>query len=214
LTPKERRVVHLIAQKLGLYHYSVGEGAERYAVVTRIDSEGRNPPARQVSHTLSRAPSAYMVPSATGRDEIIPSLRGKKSMPDMKTLHTSSPRLTSRLSNGNIREGYATIASSSRRTPGGFGSLFGTSLNTNSVSVPPVPAIPNLNISGGTNNTTHQSQVSNIQDSLTSGVLRQPRGPGTSSGFGTRRERVAMSESHARPAAGGLEARSHEPLEI
>ena len=37
LTPKQRRVVHLIAQKLGVYHYSVGEGDERYAVVTRID---------------------------------------------------------------------------------------------------------------------------------------------------------------------------------
>lgn len=37
LTPKQRRVVHLVAQKLGVYHYSVGEGEERYAVVTRID---------------------------------------------------------------------------------------------------------------------------------------------------------------------------------
>ena len=37
LTPKQRRVVHLVAQKLGVYHYSVGEGDERYAVVTRID---------------------------------------------------------------------------------------------------------------------------------------------------------------------------------
>lgn len=37
LSPKQRRVVHLIAQKLGVYHYSVGEGDERYAVVTRID---------------------------------------------------------------------------------------------------------------------------------------------------------------------------------
>lgn len=37
LTSKQRRVVHLIAQKLGVYHYSVGEGDERYAVVTKID---------------------------------------------------------------------------------------------------------------------------------------------------------------------------------
>ena len=37
LAPKQRRVVHLIAQKLGVYHYSVGEGEDRYAVVTRID---------------------------------------------------------------------------------------------------------------------------------------------------------------------------------
>jgi len=37
LSPKQRRVVHLIAQRLGVYHYSVGEGEERYAVVTRRD---------------------------------------------------------------------------------------------------------------------------------------------------------------------------------
>ena len=37
LTAKQRRVVHLVAQKLGVYHYSVGEGEERYAVVTRFD---------------------------------------------------------------------------------------------------------------------------------------------------------------------------------
>lgn len=41
LSPKQRRVVHLVAQKLGVYHYSVGEGENRYAVVTRIERESR-----------------------------------------------------------------------------------------------------------------------------------------------------------------------------
>jgi len=79
LSPKQRRVVHLVAQKLGVYHYSVGEGEERYAVVTRID------PNRQQGqrHTLSRAPSAYLTPSAN--QVTASSLRAKKSMPDMKT---------------------------------------------------------------------------------------------------------------------------------
>jgi len=39
LSPKQRRIVHLVAQKLGVYHYSVGEADERHAVVTRIDPE-------------------------------------------------------------------------------------------------------------------------------------------------------------------------------
>jgi RNA recognition motif-containing protein len=39
LSPKQRRIVHLVAQKLGVYHYSTGEGEERHAVVTRIDPE-------------------------------------------------------------------------------------------------------------------------------------------------------------------------------
>lgn len=43
LTAKQRRVVHLISQKLGVYHYSVGEGDDRYAVVTKIDPHRVNP---------------------------------------------------------------------------------------------------------------------------------------------------------------------------
>lgn len=59
LSPKQRRVVHLIAQKLGVYHYSVGEGEERYAVVTRIDPN-------RVSGTLHLSASLLNVaPAAT-----------------------------------------------------------------------------------------------------------------------------------------------------
>ncbi|KAG1776719.1 hypothetical protein EV702DRAFT_1108700, partial [Suillus placidus] len=67
LSPKQRRVVDLIAQKLGVYHYSVGEGDERYAVVTRIDHNrvGTSLDAkpfiqRAQAATMSRAPSAYL----------------------------------------------------------------------------------------------------------------------------------------------------------
>ncbi|KAI6036886.1 hypothetical protein BKA83DRAFT_4168696 [Pisolithus microcarpus] len=155
LTPKQRRVVHLIAQKLGVYHYSVGEGEDRYAVVTRID------------------PNRYLSPSNT------------HPCPDMKTLHTQAPRLTTRASNGNIREGYATIASPSRRSP---------------APIPPVPSLPATvtGINGGLNE---------------SGVVRQPRGPGVG-GFGLRR--AANNDVGQAPAVRGtgLEARTHEPLEI
>jgi len=193
LSPKQRRVVHLIAQKLGVYHYSVGEGEERYAVVTRIDPNRQQQQGQR--HTLSRAPSAYLSPPSQATASSL--LRAKKSMPDMKTLHTQAPRLSTRSSNGNIREGYATIASPSRRSPGGFGSLFGSSNGFGGGSIPPVPSLP--------------ASVTGIIDSPGSGVVRQPRGPGIG-GFGTRRDRVAVSESQPRSA--GLEARSHEPLEI
>ncbi|KAI9509959.1 hypothetical protein F5148DRAFT_1147920 [Russula earlei] len=194
LSPKQRRIVHLVAQKLGVYHYSVGEGEERYAVVTRIDPE-----KRQQGNThpgLQRMPSAYLTPTSP-TSSISPTLRVKKSMPDMGALRTQAPRLTTRSSNGNIREGYATIASPSRRL-GGFGSIFGnTSLFD---SVPPVPNLPTTVISpNGTDRL----------ESPTSGVVRQPRGPGVG-GFNTRRERVVASESAVR----GLDTRSHEPLEL
>jgi hypothetical protein len=42
LSPKQRRIVHLVAQKLGVYHYSHGEGDERYAIVTRREPDSRS----------------------------------------------------------------------------------------------------------------------------------------------------------------------------
>jgi len=114
-------------------------------------------------------------------------------MPDMKTLQSQMPRLNTRSSNGNIREGYATIASPSRRSPGGFGSLFANSGGFGNGSVPPVPNLP-ASVSG--------------MDSPT--IMRQPRGPGAG-GFESRRDRVVASESQA---IRGVDARSHEPLEI
>ena len=212
LSPKQRRVVHLVAQKLGVYHYSVGEGEERYAVVTRIDpasvstacaaitvcpvltrlpslQQQQAPPGRQ---TLTRAASSYLTPGS----QIANSLRMKKSMPDMKTLQTQAPRLTSRASNGNIREGYATIASPSRRSPGGFASLFGGS-SAFGGAIPPVPSLP-PSVTGAVNGGVGLDQ----------GVVRQPRGPGVG-GFESRRERRESQTQRS-----GLEARSHEPLEI
>ena len=127
-------------------------------------------------------------------------------MPDMKTLHTQAPRLTTRASNGNIREGYATIASPSRRSPGGFGSLFGNGTfgGADGSSIPPVPSLP-ASLGGPING-------SSIAEAPSSNVVRQPRGPSAGGNFGSRRERISASESAA--PRGGLEARSHEPLEI
>ncbi|KJA27300.1 hypothetical protein HYPSUDRAFT_131569 [Hypholoma sublateritium FD-334 SS-4] len=202
LTPKQRRVVHLIAQKLGVYHYSVGEGEDRYAVVTRIDPQRAQP--RQ-PHTLSRAPSAYLSPISP--TTTMNSLRVKKSMPDMKTLHQQAPRLTSRPSNGNIREGYATIGSPSRRVSAGIGSFFSNGSSPfGGSSIPPVPSLPpSALLSGNSLNGGHDNTMS-------SGVVRQPRGPGLS-GFSRRDSRVGVSESQI-SSRGGLDAQTYEPLEI
>nr|GAT55488.1 r3h domain [Mycena chlorophos] len=180
LSPKQRRVVHLVAQKLGVYHYSVGEGEERYAVVTRID------PARQQQqrppHTLSRAPSAYLAQQAS-QSAVQQSLRVKKSMPDMKTLPSQAPRLNPRSSNGNIREGYATI-STPRRQSAGF-SLFSSNGGPFG-GVPPVPSVP----MAGSLSSGHE---------VPGGVVRQPRGPGAG-GFGRRDSRVGLNDPNSSSA--------------
>ncbi|KAG6833493.1 hypothetical protein H0H87_006065 [Tephrocybe sp. NHM501043] len=199
LSPKQRRVVHLLAQKLGVYHYSIGEGDERYVVVTRLEpqrqqqqqqTQVQQTSQRQVPHTLSRAPSAYLTPNSQMTTS---SLRAKKSMPDMKTLHSQAPRLSSRASNGNIREGYATIASPSRRVSPGFSSLFSNGNPfTNGGSVPPVPSLP---ASISPQNGGHEA---------TSNVVRQPRGPGLG-GFGRRDSRVGANESQPRVRTDSLQ---------
>ncbi|QRV75279.1 RNA-binding protein PIN4 [Ceratobasidium sp. AG-Ba] len=201
LSPKQRRVVHLVAQKLGVYHYSVGEGENRYAVVTRIERENRTPITRHASQTLSRAASSYLAPSPTA-----PSLRVKKSMPDMKSLHTppSASRLQPRASNGNIREGFATISAASPRRPSvatTFGSMFGSGGMGSAgagergyggvgMGVPPVPSLPSATDNGLGGSGAGQSSV-----------MRQPRGPGAG-GFARR------------PTGERLDARSHEPLDM
>ncbi|THV08042.1 hypothetical protein K435DRAFT_642926 [Dendrothele bispora CBS 962.96] len=204
LTPKQRRIVHLIAQKLGVYHYSVGEGDERYAVVTRIDPQRQ----QQAQRTLSRAPSAYLTPSATTTQAA--SLRSKKSMPDLKTLHSQAPRLTSRASNGNIREGYATIASPSRRASA-FSLFSSGGAFAGAGSIPPVPNLPSTLQSAGSLNGNGNSG----HDSP-GGVVRQPRGPGAG-GFTRRDSRVGASEGAQQGGGqtrGVLDARTYEPLEI
>lgn len=124
-------------------------------------------------------------------------------MPDMKTLHQQAPRLASRASNGNIREGYATIASPSRRVSSGFGSLFSNgSPFGNGGSVPPVPTLPS---------TLGSATLGGLHENGGSGVVRQPRGPGLT-GFNRRDTRVIASESQA--VRGGLDAQTYEPLEI
>lgn len=124
----------------------------------------------------------------------------------MKTLHTPAPRLSSRSSNGNIREGYATIASSSRRSPGGFGSFFNNTSafgTLGSSSIPPVPSLP-VGINGGTGG-------GGASDGPNSGVVRQPRGPTATNGFSARRERATVSES---TPPRGFESRVHDSLEL
>jgi RNA recognition motif-containing protein len=239
LNPKQRRIVHLVAQKLGVYHYSVGEGDERYAVVTRREphrnsetsgtgtptSERIGPIRHHSTQALNRsflsptsassanpfssstsASSVFQQPSTTTNSS---ALRTKKSMPDIKSLYTIQPRLNSRASNGNIREGYASFSSPIRRTPSGgppsVNQIFGGVSGSN---IPPVPEL-GLGAEGGSGSGT------NTPGGASGHVVRQPRGPGVG-GFLRRRESaVGPTDMSRTPSSmGGLNATTHEPLEI
>ncbi|KAJ3563183.1 hypothetical protein NP233_g9100 [Leucocoprinus birnbaumii] len=121
----------------------------------------------------------------------------------MKTLHSQAPRLHPRASNGNMREGYATIASPSRRISG-FGSLFGNGSPFG--AVPPVPSLPSSIGSGSLNGASPGGHET------LSNVVRQPRGPGVG-GFQRRESRAAPGETTTQ-TRGVLDATTYEPLEI
>lgn len=129
LQARERRIVHLVAQKLDLWHCSVGDGDERYVVVTRgegkvrfhcnvqrsltLDSQSLGRKSSRT--TLNPSASAYLSPYSTAPGQLSPGLRIKKSMPDLRGFHgpvvsrDPARSLTPQRSSGNLRD-YATIS--------------------------------------------------------------------------------------------------------
>ena len=73
LSASERHVVHVVAQKLGLYHYTLGEGDERHVVVTKAELPN-----------YARGAATLSVPTALPGRLTPPLMRTKKSAPDMK----------------------------------------------------------------------------------------------------------------------------------
>lgn len=102
LSPQERRTVHLVAQKLNLYHYSIGEAEERHVIVTKheVRSHAGSRPLRSQASTIGRSQrgdvaSAFLAPPGAGAGPLSSGtssasappaqrLRVKKSAPDMK----------------------------------------------------------------------------------------------------------------------------------
>ncbi|CDS01438.1 related to PIN4-protein involved in G2/M phase progression and response to DNA damage [Sporisorium scitamineum] len=225
LTPLERRTVHLVAQRLGLFHYSMGEGDERYVIVTKNDVSSQPRPLRTQASTIGRTQRSTGIDAAgtggflgpgsaatTGRT----GLRLKKSAPDMKRdrdgstgysggngyLH-SNGSLAARKSNSNLRDGYS--STSGRRalnSSSGVGAAGLQNLFSSPFDAPPVPALPE-----GSNNSspTHSS------------LLRQPRGP-PAPGLDVRnfavRSRVPTSSSASGSGAGSTTPPPHGAFQL
>ncbi|KAL9931307.1 hypothetical protein V8E36_009817 [Tilletia maclaganii] len=127
LSPLERRTVHLVAQKLDLYHYSMGEGEERYVIVTKNEVAQPSRSLRSQASTIGRsnrdaytaalrnnsgspnggghsgagANNGMLYPHATtGRASAAHLLRMKKSAPDMKRYENSAGHIGGGLGSG------------------------------------------------------------------------------------------------------------------
>jgi len=168
LTPEERRVVHLVSEKLGLFHYSMGMGDECYVLVTKT-----NIPHLEAPDLLKPQNSfSNLQPNHT---TIHNDLLTKKSVPDMKRImysevnRSSSPALMHRSAGLLTPCGSSSLARKPSCSPRnslsfsgdsrfeGFGS-FGSGPNSSQnlfaypVDTPSVPFISHSNVGGDQDN--------------------------------------------------------------
>ncbi|WWC58173.1 uncharacterized protein I303_100709 [Kwoniella dejecticola CBS 10117] len=207
LTATERRIVHLVAQKLGLSSSTRGEGEAKSVVVLR---EAPSRPTLTTSSSATVSSSSYLSPYSTTPTDLSPNLRIKKSMPDLRGFNgpvvarDPARSLNPQRSSGNLRadaggRDYVSMgASAGRRAFGGgngsgingfnsgsgsFNNLFGSSIG----DVPPVPPLPSglglhskgHSISSFSNPTTGAAigGADPMGEMLSSQPLRNPRGP-------------------------------------
>ncbi|KAK1920540.1 hypothetical protein DB88DRAFT_503651 [Papiliotrema laurentii] len=230
LTPTERRIVHLVAQKLGLTSITKGnEGEVKYVVVTREAA-----PRPSLNTSNSTTSSSYLSPYGTTSTELSPSLRIKKSMPDLRGFNgpvvarDPARSLTPQRSSGNLRgenggssREYVSMGASAGRRANGMGSgtfnnFFGSPID----SVPPVPPIPaglglhatrgsmsNLNAVGGNPGASGPSAENS--DPSGAAPTRNPRGPAgdNSRGFGAPGNGNASGNGGLRGSASGVNLR-------
>lgn len=193
---------------------------------------------------FSASVSSYNPPTSNGSPtsgSAAGGLRAKKSMPDMKTsLYTPTPRLTTRTSSGNMRDSsgggsnFSNYAALRRQTHGvlpGLGQIFGSHLGGGNLGlarasvsgaigdrplaglnghptegIPPVPSLPSTPEGGPTSSTASATSAA---------VMRQPRGPGAAGGGNfARRKESTVGPLDRMGSSSGLDARTHEPLEI
>lgn len=80
LTAGERRVVHLVAERLGLFHYTMGTNEDRHVLVTKTELSSGAAPGSGASRGFDVRGDARL---STGRSSPL-DLRAKKSAPDLK----------------------------------------------------------------------------------------------------------------------------------
>ncbi|KAH8926876.1 hypothetical protein BT69DRAFT_1347723 [Atractiella rhizophila] len=222
----QRRIVHLIAQKLDLDHKSVGGGEDRHVVVYKRNKR---------QDTLSPE-SAY--PPATGAR-----LQAKKSMPDMRTYSPSSSSpsasgIGGRKSNTNLREGYATVGRkvSNSALRGNLQNVFGGYYNNNanggggmSLGVlgeraeRRVASTPGGDAYGGGYFGADGDEASGLKDGapstpMSSVPLRQPKGPDSGNGGNFAQRSVGRKSGQGLLGGGGggegEEMQTTKPLEF
>ncbi|KAJ9114762.1 hypothetical protein QFC22_005638 [Naganishia vaughanmartiniae] len=109
LTTREKRIVHALAERLGLQHADV-EGRVIVGKVAASVPQNRTPLARPPMRKQGVQPGTYLHPHAAGASGQPHGLRNRTSMPNLNGMYTQSStqrepsRLLSRQSNQNLRD--------------------------------------------------------------------------------------------------------------
>lgn len=234
LTAVQRRIVHLIAQKLLLEHKSVGQGDERHVVVYKAGPGGSE--GAQARALRTRASAHHLLsPDLSGYASNAPNLR-KKSMPDLRHQQhypaslAGNPGITSPY--GHALSGFHMPTNGSSSPSNGLTPRHSTydlrqagrrTFDTGNMPVPSLPSAPFANsapspaLPSASSGSSRQSLIfgSNAQqedDGISkvvgspvsgnnSGLLRQPRGPDSTSSWArsaTQSQQVKAGDSQCK----------------
>ena len=173
-SPHQRRVVHLISQKLGLEHSSRGDGDDRYVVISK--PEGVSEPAPGSGPTQMYAQNG---PMPLRIDTKQAELNTRKSFTPLNAPHLQPPGLKQMKSYSDLR------APSPLRSSAGLsgnGDYFVPAAGSSSYASP-IPSYPNPLASPGVG-----TVISGLSDMSLSNTAptRQPKGPEPKNAFITR----------------------------
>lgn len=177
----QRRVVHLIAQKLSLDHSSRGEGEDRYIVISKPETGSESSGGSQIGSTngpLSSIPQqSYSQPSSPGplRIDTKQDVTYKKGFAQIHAPHLQPPGLKHMKSYDGIR-----APSPLRTSAGASGDYHLPSDQGSGLYACPVPVYPHPTASPGVG-----SVVTGIAELSmgNSAPVRQPKGPEPKNSF-------------------------------
>lgn len=189
-SPHQRRVVHLIAQKLGLDHSSRGDGDERYIVIAKAETDSESSggsqiglPSASTTTTQGSAPAANHGSPGSLRIDTKADASGRKSYVPLHAPHLQPPGLRHMKSYDSIR------APSPLRASAGSTSSDYFAQSTNPSSSPyasPIPSYPNPLASPGVGTVMAGLAELSMGSSM---PTRQPKGPEPKNAFVGRQTR-------------------------
>lgn len=177
----QRRVVHLIANKLGLDHSSRGDGEARYIVISKFENDSESSGGSQIGAANAYNGSNHGAQQNTLRNSSPGPLRidtrgsdstQRKNFAHMHAPHLQPPGLKQMKSYDSLRAPSPLRTSAGAGSPDYFSSV--ATQSSNSPYASPVPSYPNPLASPGVGSVMASLSEMTLANSM---PTRQPKGP-------------------------------------